>query len=81
MKTSDPLLERIEAYNEAQDGGVIIRRASKGYSLFVEEDGSPVARLRPLAAAMKLRCCGGATGTSGNPSASLAERLCPWMMP
>ncbi|MFQ5401670.1 MAG: hypothetical protein ACE5E7_18990 [Anaerolineae bacterium] len=47
MKKSDPLLERIEAYNEAQGGGVLIRRASKGYSLFVEEDGSPIARLRP----------------------------------
>ncbi len=47
MKQSDPLLERIEAYNKAQGGGVIIRRANKGYSLFVAEDGSPIARLRP----------------------------------
>ena len=28
-------------------GGVIIRRAIKGYSLFIEEDGTPLARLRP----------------------------------
>jgi hypothetical protein len=47
MKKPDPLLERIEAYNEVQGGGVIIRRASKGYSLFIESDGSPIARLRP----------------------------------
>jgi hypothetical protein len=46
MKQSDPLLERIEAFNQAQGGGVVIRRAGKGYSLFVEEDGSPIARLR-----------------------------------
>ena len=47
MKKSDSLLERIEAYSEAQGGGVIIRRANKGYSLFIESDGSPIARLRP----------------------------------
>ncbi len=46
MKTSDLLLARIEAYSAAQGGGVIIRRAGKGYSLFVEEDGAPIARLR-----------------------------------
>lgn len=47
MKRADPLLQRIEAYNKAQGGGVMIRRANKGYSLFVEEDGSPIARLCP----------------------------------
>lgn len=47
MKKPDLLLERIEAYNEAQGGGVIVRHIGKGYSLFVESDGSPIARLRP----------------------------------
>ena len=47
MAKKDPLLERIEAYNVQQGGGVIIRRANKGYSLFVEEDDTPIARLRP----------------------------------
>ncbi len=47
MAKRDPLLERIEAYNEKQGGGVVIRRANKGYSLFVEEDETPIARLRP----------------------------------
>lgn len=47
MKQSDPLLDRIEAFDKEMGGGVIIRRASGGYSLFVEEDGSPIARLRP----------------------------------
>ncbi len=47
MKKSDPVLERIKAFSEAMGGGVIIRRANKGYSLFIEEDGTPLARLRP----------------------------------
>ena len=38
MAKNDPLFERIEAYSEKQGGGVIIRRANKGYSLLVEED-------------------------------------------
>lgn len=46
MIQEDPFLQRIEAYNEAQGGGVRIRKAGKGYSLFVAEDGSPIARLR-----------------------------------
>jgi hypothetical protein len=47
MKKSDPVLEEIKAFNEAHGGGVIIRRAAEGYSLFVESDGTPIARLRP----------------------------------
>jgi hypothetical protein len=38
MKPADPLLERIEAYNEAQGGGVIIRRANKGYSFVFDNN-------------------------------------------
>jgi hypothetical protein len=41
------MLERTVAFNEAQGGGVLIRQRSKGYSLFREDDGCPVARLRP----------------------------------
>jgi antitoxin (DNA-binding transcriptional repressor) of toxin-antitoxin stability system len=48
VKKSDPMLEKIEAFNEAQGGGVIIRRVRKGYSLFIESDGTPIARLRPI---------------------------------
>lgn len=47
MKKSDPMLERIMAFSEAQGGGVTIRRDKWGYSLFVESDGTPIARLRP----------------------------------
>jgi hypothetical protein len=43
----DPMLERITAFNEAEGGGVLIQKQSKGYSLFREDNGRPVARLRP----------------------------------
>lgn len=39
---------RIEAFNEAHGGGVCVRKDRRGYSLFVEQTGAPVARLRPL---------------------------------
>jgi hypothetical protein len=45
-KPSD-ILERIEAFNEAKGGGVVVRKAAKGYSLFPGDNGKPVARLRP----------------------------------
>jgi len=47
MAASDPVLARIEAYNKARGGGVVIQKQSKGYSLFREDTGEPVARLRP----------------------------------
>jgi hypothetical protein len=43
----DAILARIEACNEAQGGGVILRQAAGGYSLFRADTGRPVARLRP----------------------------------
>jgi hypothetical protein len=46
MKKPDKILARIEAFNAAEGGGVLIRKASGGYSLF-REDQKPVARLRP----------------------------------
>jgi hypothetical protein len=46
-KKTDKILDRIEAFNQEQGGGVIIQRAAKGYSLFREENGRPIARLRP----------------------------------
>jgi hypothetical protein len=47
MKKIDTILERINAFNQAHGGGVIIKHIRGGYSLFDEDDGSPVARLRP----------------------------------
>jgi hypothetical protein len=46
-KKTDEILDRIEAFNQAKGGGVIIQRAAKGYSLFREDNGRPIARLRP----------------------------------
>jgi hypothetical protein len=46
MKRRDAILARIEAFNEAQGGGVILQAAG-GYSLFRADNGRPVARLRP----------------------------------
>jgi hypothetical protein len=46
-KKADNILARIEAFNQEQGGGVIIRKAARGYSLFREDNGRPVARLRP----------------------------------
>lgn len=46
-KKADELLARIEAFSAVQGGGVRIQRAAKGYSLFREDTGRPIARLRP----------------------------------
>jgi hypothetical protein len=38
---------RIEAFNQAQGGGICVRKDRGGYSLIREDTGVPVARLRP----------------------------------
>jgi hypothetical protein len=48
MPKKDPMLKRILAFNDKKGGGVEVRRAARGYSLFCEDDGSPVARLYPI---------------------------------
>ncbi len=47
MAATDCILARIEAFNEAYGGGVVVRKQSRGYSLFQEDTGEPVARLLP----------------------------------
>ena len=47
MPKEDPVLKRILAFNDAKGGGVVVRKAARGYSLFQEDNGRPVARLRP----------------------------------
>ena len=47
MPKEDPVLKRILAFNDAKGGGVVVRKAARGYSLFREDNGRPVARLRP----------------------------------
>lgn len=46
-KKTDEILDRIEAFNQVKGGGVVIQRAAKGYSLFREDNGKPIAGLRP----------------------------------
>jgi len=50
----DVLLSRIQAFNEARRGGVLIRKLSKGYSLYREDTGAPVTRLRPTGKASQV---------------------------
>ena len=54
MAKPDPMLQRIEAFNRAKGGGIAIQKTAKGYSLFREETGQPVARLRPTSQADKV---------------------------
>lgn len=44
---SDTMIDRIVAFNATNGGGVRIEKRSNGYSLFREDNGRPVARLRP----------------------------------
>ena len=44
----DSILERIVAFNAAVGGGVRIQRQSNGISLYREDNGRPIARLRPF---------------------------------
>ena len=48
LVTLDITVARIEAFNESQGGGVEVRKAGAGYSLFREDTGEPLARLRPV---------------------------------
>ena len=41
------MLMRIQAFDRAKGGGVVVERINKGYSLFSAETGAPIAHLRP----------------------------------
>jgi len=47
VTTSDPIRARIEAFNQARGGGVVVHKAGRGYSLLSERTGAPLARLKP----------------------------------
>jgi hypothetical protein len=49
MSEPDVLLERIQSFNRARGGGVVVQKAARGYSLRSERSGAPIARLRPTA--------------------------------
>ena len=46
MPASDPMRERIEAFNQARGGGVAVHKAGRDYSLLSERTGAPLARLK-----------------------------------
>lgn len=43
----DFVLNRISLYNEGCGGGVNVRKDSRGYTLYLEDGNTPIARLRP----------------------------------
>jgi hypothetical protein len=43
----DFVQSQIEAFNVEHGGGVFVRKDARGYTLAREDDGLPVARLRP----------------------------------
>ena len=43
----DFVQSQIEAFNVEHGGGVFVRKDARGYTLAREDDGIPVARLRP----------------------------------
>ena len=47
MAKADPMLARIEAFNRARGGGMIVQRAARGYSRLSQRTGAPLARFRP----------------------------------
>ena len=47
MSGADAMLERIQAFNRARGGGVVVQKAARGYSLGSARSGAPIARLRP----------------------------------
>ena len=55
MAKADALLERIEAFQHAGRGAVIVRKVGRGYSLFSARTGAPIARLRPTGEADKVQ--------------------------
>jgi hypothetical protein len=46
-KKRDDILACLEKFNEDKGGGVVIRKAAEGYSLYRNDNGKPIARLRP----------------------------------
>jgi hypothetical protein len=81
MPKSDPVRERIEAFNQARGGGVLVHKAGRGYSLLSERTGAPIARLRPTGDADRVQVlwwngeCWGASGPFGIAIMPLNEAL------
>ena len=67
----DFVQSRIEAFNDQHGGGVAVRKDAHGYTLFLQDNGKPMARLRPANRAIGSRCC------AGIPSANAGSRSAP----
>lgn len=48
MVKVDSILDRILAYDRQNGGGIAVRKVGPGYSLFEQDNGRPVARLKPM---------------------------------
>ena len=73
----DDILARIEDFNAVEGCGVVIQQASKGYSLFREDTGSPSRDCVPLGKATGPRSCGGRATTRGTRcETSVPRRTC-----
>jgi len=48
VPASDPMRERIEAFNQARGGGVAVHKAGRGYTFTSERTDAPLARLKPI---------------------------------
>ena len=46
MAKPDPILDRIEAFNKTKGGGVAVDKVARGYTLYRENTGERIARLR-----------------------------------
>jgi hypothetical protein len=55
VRASDPMRERIEAFNQARGGGIAVHKAGRGYTLTSERTGVPLARLKPTGNADKVQ--------------------------
>jgi len=81
MPKSNPVRERIEAFNQARGGGVLVHKAGRGYSLLSERTGAPIARLRPTGDVEKVQVLWwdgqrwGASGPFGIATMPLNEAL------
>src|SRR4028119_2096223 len=65
MSEPDALLERIQSFNRARGGGVVVQKAARGYSLRSERSGAPIARLRPTGDGKRGEGLGGEGGPAG----------------
>jgi hypothetical protein len=78
---ADAMLARIAAFDETRGGGVIVRKAAGGYSLFGARTGGPIARLRPTGDGDKVELLwwngerGGASGPFGVAAMPLDQAL------